>query len=77
MAGFSASDWLGASASIPQASPDRTEGLRAHVDGGNVGGTRSQAASNMQSGDQSLLYWQAGLIAASIVILWMLGYLGK
>jgi len=45
------------------------------MDGANVGGTLSQAAANVNSVDNVLLYWQAGIIVAALVILWALGAL--
>jgi len=76
MSGFSGSDWFGTSTSTPPTSQvPKTESLGAHMDGANVGGTLSQAAANVNSAGNVLLYWQAGIIVAALVILWALGAL--
>lgn len=77
MDGFTVADWFGIAApgQTPIGAIPKTESLRAHADGGNVGGTLSQSAANVTALDRSLLYWQAGLIAAALVILWALGAL--
>lgn len=78
MSGFTMSDWFGSAvgdSGVPTGSLPKTESLRAHADGGNAGGTRSQSAANVNNADRAILYWQAGVIIAALVVLWAMGAL--
>jgi len=72
------SDWFGAAvgnAAVPTGSIPKADSLRAHADGGNNAGTRTSVASNVNSNDRGILYWQAGLIIAALLVLWFMGAL--